>query len=296
MRGICRLCGANADLVRSHIIPKFVFSWIKETSATGKLRPGDNPNKRIQDGPSFPLYCRKCEESFSTYENYFARNIFYPHMEGKFKEIVCSDELERFMVGLFWRILDYCSSDFVKLKPGCSIPHSNAHREWRDYLLGKTSTHKSELHLSLLTDGTFTSIDESKLLWYFHRGTDAEIYSSGPGEIIIYCKMPKMILFSSIFPSRPGDFLGTRVSKGSVIEKESAIFNSGFVRFIRSRVDIINQGEASAERKKVVLKSIRADPKRFRKSETMKYLSKEFERHARGDKTHRPRRKQSKQE
>lgn len=41
--GICALCGKNAELRESHLIPKFVGEWIKRTSATGYLRQVVNP-------------------------------------------------------------------------------------------------------------------------------------------------------------------------------------------------------------------------------------------------------------
>lgn len=40
------LCGETKPLRNSHIIPKFVFDWIKETG-TGALRSGQNMNIRI---------------------------------------------------------------------------------------------------------------------------------------------------------------------------------------------------------------------------------------------------------
>ena len=33
-----RLCGETKELQESHILPGFVYRWLKETSATGYLR------------------------------------------------------------------------------------------------------------------------------------------------------------------------------------------------------------------------------------------------------------------
>ena len=44
----CALCGSKNPLLMSHIIPKFVAQWLRETSATGYLRSGYT-NERIQD-------------------------------------------------------------------------------------------------------------------------------------------------------------------------------------------------------------------------------------------------------
>ncbi|WP_164731044.1 hypothetical protein [Anoxybacter fermentans] len=43
----CALCGKEARLLKSHVIPKFVFDSIKKGSPTGFLRlPKINPNAR----------------------------------------------------------------------------------------------------------------------------------------------------------------------------------------------------------------------------------------------------------
>ena len=61
----CRLCGATKELQESHILPGFVFRWKKETSATGYLRFGQQPNLRVQDGVKLHLLCRDCERRFN---------------------------------------------------------------------------------------------------------------------------------------------------------------------------------------------------------------------------------------
>ena len=46
----CALCLKEKTLCDSHIIPSFVYKWLKDTSATGYLRNGNSPNLRQQDG------------------------------------------------------------------------------------------------------------------------------------------------------------------------------------------------------------------------------------------------------
>ena len=74
----CRLCGATKELQESHILPGFVFRWKKETSATGYLRFGQQPNLRVQDGVKLHLLCRDCEQRFNNWETEFANRIFHP--------------------------------------------------------------------------------------------------------------------------------------------------------------------------------------------------------------------------
>ena len=77
MNGLCKLCEKDADLQLSHIIPKFVFAWLKET-VPGGIRSNRVPNRRIQDGEKDYLLCRDCEQIFSVWEKQFCEHIFIP--------------------------------------------------------------------------------------------------------------------------------------------------------------------------------------------------------------------------
>jgi hypothetical protein len=79
---LCRLCGATKALQESHILPGFVYRWMKETSATGYLRFGQQPNLRVQDGLKRHLLCRDCEQRFNRWETQFANQIFHPMTQG----------------------------------------------------------------------------------------------------------------------------------------------------------------------------------------------------------------------
>lgn len=57
--------------------------WLKESSATGFMRELRAPNERIQDVWKTQLLCRDCEQLLSGFETYFAKEIFYPYLEGK---------------------------------------------------------------------------------------------------------------------------------------------------------------------------------------------------------------------
>jgi hypothetical protein len=74
----CALCQKERELCDSHIIPHFVFDWLKESSATGHMRFGPNMNLRVQDGLKPKLLCKECEGIFSVSESHFASKIFHP--------------------------------------------------------------------------------------------------------------------------------------------------------------------------------------------------------------------------
>jgi hypothetical protein len=75
MSGVCRLCGASAELQESHIVPAFVFRWRKETAPTPFMRTSREPNRRVQDGLKLHWLCRNCEQTLSAYEKQFADTI-----------------------------------------------------------------------------------------------------------------------------------------------------------------------------------------------------------------------------
>jgi hypothetical protein len=83
MADICKLCNNPSKLVQSHIIPKFVFKWLEETSATGHVRFAQNVNRRVQDSFKENLLCRNCEDLFNSWETDFANKLFYPLVNRK---------------------------------------------------------------------------------------------------------------------------------------------------------------------------------------------------------------------
>ncbi|EEG87761.1 hypothetical protein PROPEN_00062 [Proteus penneri ATCC 35198] len=71
--GTCALCDSdNIELQLSHIIPKFVYDWLKETSITPFIRDIKNVNIRHQDGDKQYLLCNVCEKKLAVYENELA--------------------------------------------------------------------------------------------------------------------------------------------------------------------------------------------------------------------------------
>ncbi|SDX41543.1 hypothetical protein [Paenibacillus sp. PDC88] len=80
MEGIkrkCALCENESDLMQSHIIPKFVFRYLKKASFTGRLRNVSTPNNPLQDGDKMSLLCAQCESLFNANETQFANQVFF---------------------------------------------------------------------------------------------------------------------------------------------------------------------------------------------------------------------------
>lgn len=77
--GRCQLCGSESILQLSHILPAFVFRWMRETSGNGHLRFGEAPNLRVQDGLKRHWLCASCESLFARSETAFADQLFHPY-------------------------------------------------------------------------------------------------------------------------------------------------------------------------------------------------------------------------
>ena len=107
INGTCRLCSGGGKLRKSHIIPSFVYKWLKETSGTGFIRFGYSPNLRTQDG--FKLYwlCDECEKLFNSWETEFANTIFHPINKGIDTSFHYGSWLLKFAVSVSWRVLNF---------------------------------------------------------------------------------------------------------------------------------------------------------------------------------------------
>lgn len=106
--GTCRLCDTEKILLKeSHIIPKFIYDWIKDTSPTPYLRYSDNMNKREQDGIKVYLLCNSCEQLLSSWEDKFSREIFrkIANYQTQSKELNVSKESLLAIISIFWRKL-----------------------------------------------------------------------------------------------------------------------------------------------------------------------------------------------
>jgi len=79
--GICALCLQSRELKeQSHLMPKFVGRWLKDTSATGRLRNAMDANVPRQDLPKKPFLCEECEDRFEKFETAFSKNVFRPYV------------------------------------------------------------------------------------------------------------------------------------------------------------------------------------------------------------------------
>ncbi|WP_462153137.1 hypothetical protein [Pseudoalteromonas xiamenensis] len=105
----CKFCLEEKDTLEvSHIVPKFVYKWLKSSSSTGRMRDGRNVNKPSQDGYKTPLLCSTCENKFSANESHFSSFVFAPMTKNN--GFVDSSKInwskfDMFTLSLLWRAL-----------------------------------------------------------------------------------------------------------------------------------------------------------------------------------------------
>ena len=202
MIGICRLWRSESELQVSHIVPKFVFSWQKETAAS-PIRHSKQPNVRIQDGEKLYFLCANCENLFSRWENLFSQNIFRPlqeeHLEKRHFQY--GEWCLKFAVSVSWRALAYAQEKGIdQISTEQSQNVDEALKTWREYLLSERKSpapfHQHLLPLSIIENKS--NINLSPFInRYFLRAIDLDIAHSS-SRMFTYVKMGKIILFGLV--------------------------------------------------------------------------------------------------
>ena len=134
----CALCAGSSDRQASHIIPGFVFDWLRDTSATGHFRFSQSPNRRVQDGWKPRMLCWNCEQRFATWEREFAENCFVPINSGRVREISYGPWMLKFATSVSWRVLRvFAATGGLSTFPSHILARvDDALQAWARFLLG----------------------------------------------------------------------------------------------------------------------------------------------------------------
>ncbi len=204
MKSRCGLCGKEKELQESHIIPSFVFKWLKESSVTGHFRHGETINKRVQDGPKLYLLCWNCEQLFGKWEDIFANEIFMPlHQNKPIKQY--GSWLLKFSASISWRVLTLLKnhSDLDHLPDNLWKSTDRALKIWQEFLLDKLP-HPGDCEQHLLPfRGFISKHNDPKMPTNFNRyisrsvDIDAACSKTG-GYAYVYTKMCRILLIGFI--------------------------------------------------------------------------------------------------
>lgn len=100
----CELCGSQTQLLRSHIIPAFVYRYVM--AGTGRFYNALSPKKFVQGGERVHLLCQQCESYISLFERDF-QTAFFPQAGFASLPINYGSGLYRFCCSVSWRVLTY---------------------------------------------------------------------------------------------------------------------------------------------------------------------------------------------
>ena len=278
MRDRCRLCGSDAEIQRSHILPAFVFRWIRESSATGHIRLGEEPNRRVQDGWKKRWLCSSCENLIGAAERQFAQQVFKPVVEDRMDSVEYGPWLFKFCVSVSWRVLrlfqdsdqfDDYSRDDCELLDHAAIT-------WRDYLLGHNADVPQAFRQHLyIVRGVSSAKHEvaPNLNRYVLRHIAADVVRSGH-QHIVYAKLPRIFIMGVLRDECPNDWRGTEVhADGGIISHVQRVPDA-FYDYVNEKAKRAGALlESISDRQKArMLADISSDPVRAGESDTLKAL------------------------
>jgi hypothetical protein len=219
-RGACLLCRRDGDLQLSHVLPGFVFRWLRESSAGAFLRSGTAPNRRVQDGEKRYWLCAECEQLFGGWEKSFAERLFFPFIQSPATSFTYAKWLMGFCASVSWRVLHFVlENDGLADWPQEARQRvSKAEDAWREYLLGlRRRPGEFQQHL-LPVDSPDAAVLGPFANRYFMRAVAADILR-GQRCILTFAKIGRFVILGFVHEPNLQRWKGTRVEPVSGMVK-----------------------------------------------------------------------------
>jgi hypothetical protein len=272
----CPLCGSTGALRESHIIPRFVFDWMLQSSPTGFIRFGTMPNRSVKDGMKLRLLCDSCEGRLSTWEKTTAEQLFLPYHKNPGTEVRYESWLAKFCASVVWRVLfvHSCIDPLRNLSPTQNSRVNLALATWKNLMFDSAENPGAfELHMlpvDLLADaGGMRQQLPQNFNRYLARAVDIDVVSN-TNLAFVYAKICRLIVFGFIERPRFRRWHGTRIAmKQGIIEPKQFGLPIEFLEYLVARAK--NMAELTArisERQKAKISArMRADPDRAARSD-----------------------------
>jgi hypothetical protein len=281
MDGVCELCGTKAPLLQSHVIPSFVFKWLKKS---GHIRFGETPNRRAQDGIKQDWLCRGCEDLFNSFETPFAGQIFHPYDTEAATRVRYGEWMLKFCASVAWRSLLHLKQGghLTPLTQRQLLSVDDALRTWSRFLRGEYKhTGAHEIHLLPLGE-----ISESRGLKfppninrYLARTVDLNLGAS-ESVCFVFSKLGPFAVFGFIELPYPDQWKGTKIlQKGGVFAPGKYRLPIQLIDYLTDRATRSKavMEKLSVTQRQKVNQSIRADPERFLQSGIFKAMQRDVE-------------------
>jgi hypothetical protein len=233
----CHLCQRERRLVDSHMIPRFVFRWVRESSPTGYLRTSQTPNRRVQDGPTKKLLCEECETLFSQWEKEFAERIFLPIHQGAAQPLPYEEWALKFAASMSWRALiwpEHGRLDHLSEQQRAAA--ERAAETWRQFLLGKRDNpgiyEQRVIPLDVLETHTTPALSPF-MNRYMIRTVVADVVN-GKRTVFTYSKLCRVLVLGFVDVPDRRKWVGgkIRVKRGTIGGAVQYEWPSGFFDYI----------------------------------------------------------------
>lgn len=241
MLGTCAFCGNKAELRESHVLPAFVFRWLRSRSGKGHLRNTDSPNRRVQDGLKLPWLCGTCEGHFGKYETAFATNVFHPWHEGAIR-IRYGEWMLKFCVSVSWRVLKFArgQNDDATYSDEQHQLMDEAEVRWREFLNDEVP-HPAEFEQHLLIFDFVEDTTVEHLPNNFNRFMTGAVSLDIVGSeqsLMTFAKLGRFILFGMI-QKGPNRWEGTKIHVADgTLKPGKFVIPSGLLDLFREKAEI----------------------------------------------------------
>ncbi len=236
----CKLCGDTSPLQQSHIVPKFIIKYLKDTGVTGKVRQGVNIDVRKQDFPKLKLLCAKCEQLFSKREKNYSEQIFKPYLNDKVSRFEYKEWLRYFAISVFWRFAVVNIGVFEKEHPEKGVLVREAILKWEPFLLEQTNNPGDYQYDMFFLD--ISRIEDPErhvqgMNWLLMRGFDGTIFFNHKG-VGIYWRIPGFLFCCHIKPNKNKRWKRTSLKRTGVIKAPQHIHDKRFGSFLLDRLRV----------------------------------------------------------
>ncbi len=250
----CRLCGREAELQNSHIFPKFVVDWLKETG-TGYLRRATLVNRREQDASKERMLCVGCEQRFSASESYFAARIFQPVLRGV-TNVMYDSRLFLFLISVLWRVAQ-ANLPKVREKGNRFLATMEAaEEEWRRFLLGDGALDRfGHVHLFVFDIAENPPPIAKGYNVYCARALDGTFFNNEK-SCYVYAKFARFLCIAILTPYDEQQWINTRIvnepSTLTIPQELRDTFVGNFTVHRAKTVAEIVQSEMSTRQNKII--------------------------------------------
>jgi len=213
--GICKLCHKRKPIRKSHLIPNFIISWLRETGS-GYFRKPENPNIKYQDFLKSRLLCEDCEQRFASKEQYFSKNIFFPYLKNRPSKFEYSRDLYYFLISVLWRVLISRLKVYKNEHKHFAQEIKKSEEEWRLFLLGKEALPNQDVHLFVTDIIKEFAIPVKNFNRYMVRALDGTVISNS-SECYVYVKLSRFCVFTPLTEYDKSKWINTKILNGDGI-------------------------------------------------------------------------------